>query len=307
LVYASRQTGAPISFNYRIIRKDGAIRHIHAEVRYNSDANGKPWGLYGVTQDITEQKKAEDEIKHLNETLEERVQARTADLSEANKALEAFSSTVSHDLRAPVRAVNSFAKLIQDEYGDKMAPREKELLRFIEEAGLRMSAIIDDLLKLAKYGNEKLKFEPVNMTRLVQGIWLNISRITPHCAVMELSELPMVQVDMSMMQQVVVNLLSNAIKYSSKKENPVVKIWAGQEKNTVTFYFKDNGAGFDMKNYEKLFGAFHRLHSQRDFEGTGVGLTLVKRIIEKHGGQVGAEGKVNEGATFYFTLPVHAD
>gem|GEM_PF-2275640 len=249
-------------------------------------------------------REAEEEIERLNETLEERVQERTAELTEANKGLEAFSSTVSHDLRAPARAVTSFVKIIQQDYGDRMEPKEKELFAYIEDSGKRMSAIIDDLLKFARYGHEKLKIEPVNMTRLVEGIWLNISRTAPHHAELDLQELMNVQVDMSMIEQVVVNLLTNAIKYSSKKDKPVISIWCEQTKENVIFYFKDNGAGFDMKNYDRLFGAFQRFHSPRDFEGTGVGLTLVKRVIEKHGGTVGAEAKVGEGATFYFTVPV---
>lgn len=184
-----------------------------------------------------------------------------------------------------------------------MAPDMKELFGFIEDSGNRMNAIINDLLKLAKYGDEKLKLEPVNMAKLINGVWLNISRTTTHHAVIELGELPDVLVDISMMQQVIVNLLSNAIKYSSKVQKPVLKIWCEQTDTQCTFYFKDNGAGFDMSNYHRLFGAFQRFHTTREFEGTGVGLTLVKRIIEKHGGTVGAEAKVDEGATFYFTLP----
>ena len=302
-IKASNDLLSENSFEHRIVRKDGTVRYIHSISRFEFDSNGKPTGLYGVAQDITERKEAENEIKGLSEHLEERVQQRTADLSEANKALEAFSSTVSHDLRAPVRAVTSFAKIIQKEHGDKMEPEVKELFGYIEESGKRMGAIIDDLLKLAKCSNGQLKLEPVDMTSLVNGIWLNINRTTHHNAKLELAELPVVYVDMSMLQQVVVNLLSNAIKYSSKKEEPVVTVWCEQTDENVTFYFKDNGAGFDMERYDRLFEAFQRLHNARDFEGTGVGLTLVKKIIEKHGGTVGAEGKVGEGATFWFSLP----
>ena len=254
-------------------------------------------------RNITERKKAENQIRELNEHLEERVQERTVDLTEANKALEAFNSMVSHDLRSPARAVTSFAEIIQQEHGETMKPEVKELFGFIEDSGNRMNAIIDDLLKLSKYGQEKLKLELVDMTRLVNGIWLNLSRNSSHLATLELAELCDANVDMSMMQQVLVNLLSNAIKYSSKKEKPVVKVWCEKTEENCTFFFKDNGAGFDMKNYKRLFGAFQRFHNVRDFEGTGVGLTLVKRIIEKHGGTVGAEAKVGEGAVFWFTLP----
>ena len=141
------------------------------------------------------------------------------------------------------------------------------------------------------------------MTKTVQGVWLNLCRNAPNNAVLEVEELQVAHVDRLMMEQVIVNLLSNAVKYSSKKAKPVIKVWCEQADENVTFYFRDNGAGFDMKNYERLFGAFQRLHNNTEFAGNGVGLMLVKSILEKHGGTVGAEGKVNEGATFYFTLP----
>jgi PAS domain S-box-containing protein len=261
-------------------------------------------GTACYSHDITESKKAENEIWQLNEHLEDRVLERTAELSDANKALEAFSYSVSHDLRTPVRAVISFTKIIQQEYGAKMDTELKELFGFISDSGKRMRSIIEDLLKLARFGKEKLKFVPVNMMQLVKGVWSNINRNMPHNAKLDLSELPIIYADMSMMEQVVINLLSNAVKYSSKSENPLVKIWCERTKENITFYFKDNGAGFDMDNYDRLFEAFQRLHDANEFEGTGVGLTLVKSIIEKHGGTIGAEGKINEGATFHFALPL---
>ena len=260
-------------------------------------------GAVLVQIDITAEKEADQKIQELNEHLEERVQLRTADLTEANKALEAFSATVSHDLRAPVRAVLGFTQIMKDEYGSGLDPDAATMLNYIDESGNRMNMIIDDLLTLAKYGKEKLQLEKVNMTMLVNGIWQNICRSTPNHATLYLENLPEVMVDMSLMQQVVVNLLSNAIKYSYKKETPVIKVWCEQADGNSTFYFKDNGAGFDMKNYSRMFGAFQRLHSLSDFEGTGIGLTLVKKIIEKHQGSVGANGIVGEGATFYFTIP----
>jgi PAS domain S-box-containing protein len=297
--------GAHLVFEWMLL--DGKGNEIISEVRLVALSSIDGPQVIANFADITARKEAEKEIQELNEHLEGRVQERTAELTESNKALEAFSYSVSHDLRAPVRAVNSFSKIILKEHGTNMEPDMKEMFGYIEESGKRMGAIIDDLLKLAKYGNEKLKIEQVNMTRLVNGVWLNISRTTPNHALLELAELPEVKVDMSMMQQVIVNLLTNAIKYSAKKEKPTVTIWCEQADGKITFYFKDNGAGFNMSNSDQLFGAFKRLHSAREFEGTGIGLTLVKRIIEKHGGTVGAEGVVGEGATFHFSLPMFRD
>ena len=253
--------------------------------------------------DITNINKAKNEIFELNETLEDRVLERTTELVEANKALEAFSYSVSHDLRAPIRTVVGFIKIIEQDYGASMEPELKELFGYIHDSGRRMNAIIDDLLKLAQFGKKALKPEPVNIGQMIKDIWSNIGRHSELHAILELGELPTVQADMSMMDQVLINLLSNAIKYSSKNEHPVVTIWFEQKEGKKYFYFKDNGVGFDMKNYHRLFGAFQRLHGMSEFEGTGVGLMLVKSIIEKHGGTIGAESKVNEGATFYFALP----
>jgi PAS domain S-box-containing protein len=285
-------------------RKNGELYWESALISSLKNEHGDIVNFIAIKEDITRQKLAEIEIRDLDQRLEEKVVARTSELSEANKSLEAFTGMVSHDLRAPVRAVSSFAKIIQDDYAAKMEPKEKELFAYIEDSANRMNVIIEDLLKLARSGSVKLKSEPVNMKRLIEGVWLNISRTTVHHASLELKVLPVVKTDESLMHQVVENLLANAIKYSSKKEKPVVTVWSEQTAGKITFYFKDNGAGFDMKNYDRLFGTFQRLHNRSDFEGTGVGLSLVKRIIEKHGGTVGAEAKVGEGAMFYFTLPV---
>jgi PAS domain S-box-containing protein len=261
-------------------------------------------GVFISAADVTEKIKAEIKIRELNEHLEERVQERTAELSEANKALEAFSYSVSHDLMAPVRSMIGFTKIIRQDHAARMEPEANELLGYIEDSGKRMNEIINDLLKLARYGKDEIKLETVDMNWLISGVWLNIGRTNPNHAILEMAALPMVDVDMGMMQQVVVNLLTNAIKYSSKIVKPVVRIWCESDEKSHTFFFKDNGAGFDMKHYDRLFGAFQRLHSMHEYEGTGVGLTLVKRIIEKHGGTIAADAEVGKGATFYFSLPV---
>lgn len=254
-------------------------------------------------EDITKTVKAEHAILALNESLEQKVNERTAQLTEANKALEAFSYSVSHDLKSPVRSIIGFANIIQKQYGESFSPDLKELFTHIESSSKRMKAIIDDLLILAKFGKEKLNHSTINMNSLVDKVWGNISLTMPHRATLNTGLLPEVQGDESMLEQVMVNLLANAVKYSSKKEAPLVEVGFENHQGTVTFFVKDNGAGFDMKHYNRMFGAFQRLHDMSEFEGTGIGLLLVKQIIERHAGAVWAEGKLGEGATFYFSLP----
>jgi signal transduction histidine kinase len=253
--------------------------------------------------DRKRKEEAEEEVRKMNLLLEERVRQRTAELVEANTALEAFSYSVSHDLRAPLRSVMGFAQLIKQEHSPSLTGELTELFAHIESSTKRMSAIIDDLLALAKYGKENPHTGLVNMNRLFTNVWDELLFNTPHKATIEIETLPNVEADGSMLEQVIVNLISNAVKYSSKKEKPLIKVGCEEAADSYTFYVKDNGAGFDMQEYERLFGAFQRLHALSEFDGTGVGLMLVKRIIEKHQGRVWAQGEVGKGATFYFTLP----
>lgn len=292
-----------VAFDHRILWRDGTLRYLHSEAKYELDKDGRPIGMYGISQDITERKLAEEKIHQLNESLEQRVAERTAELTEANKALEAFSYSVSHDLRAPLRVISGYIGVIKEEYGKDFSEDLMQLFAQVNGGAKRMNIIIDDMLKLARYSKGALQLTDVDMDMLVQAVWDNLALTNPHNATLLKDKLPNVQADFSMLQQVLVNLLSNAIKYSSKKDQPTVKIAATLTPSDVIFSIQDNGAGFDMAAYSKLFGAFQRLHGASEFEGTGVGLLLVKRIIEKHGGLVWAEGRVGEGATFYFSLP----
>jgi PAS domain S-box-containing protein len=283
--------------------KDGSIiwcEWFHSVLR---DMDGKIQSVMSLVNDVTERKQAEDKIHELNIHLEDRVSERTAELTEVNKGLEAFSYSVSHDLRSPVRAIISFSSIIKNHFSGNMPDPLKEMFEHIESNGRRMDHIIEDLLALAKYGKGKLRPVPVDMNNLVQTVWNNISRCTPHKTKLEIPELPVVRADASLLEQILVNLLSNAIKYSAKKDNPLVQVGFQQDEHYTTFFVKDNGAGFNMQYYDRLFGAFQRLHTSKEFEGTGVGLLLVKRLVEKQGGTIWAESRVNEGATFWFSLP----
>ncbi|HET6227791.1 MAG TPA: PAS domain S-box protein [Bacteroidia bacterium] len=260
-------------------------------------------GLSIFIRDISERKRAELLIKQLNENLEERVKQRTTELVTANKALESFSYMVSHDLQSPLRTLNGFTNIIIEKYSASFDSELKGLFDYILTSCKRMNAIIDDLLKLAKFGNNKLTLGSVKMQDLFRRVWNNLIHNSPTSAQLELLPLPDINADESMMEQVVVNLLSNAIKYSSKEIHPKITVGTCLIDGKTTFFVRDNGVGFSMEHYSKLFGAFQRLHATSEFEGTGIGLLLVKRIIENHGGQVWAEGKENEGATFYFSIP----
>ena len=294
-------SGEPTVFEWVFLNSTG--KNVLCEIRLVALPDMTKPQILGSFIDITERKEIEKKIRELNDHLEERVTARTQELIEVNKALESFSYSVSHDLRAPVRAIIGFATIIQQEYGEGMPVDQKELFAHIESNAKRMNIIIDDLLTLAKFGKGKLHITAVDMTRLFKCVWTNIKHLNQHHAVLELPELPLVEADMSLIEQVLTNLISNAVKYSSKKDHPIVAVSFKDESDKITFYVKDNGAGFNMEHYNRLFAAFQRLHSMREFEGTGVGLVLVKRIIEKHGGKVGAHAKIGEGATFWFSLP----
>jgi len=244
------------------------------------------------------------EVYHTWQNLDNKVKERTSQLERVNKELEAFSYSVSHDLRTPLRAVSGYSIMLKEDYEDKLDAEGKRIIGNIITNGRMMGQLIDDLLAFSRLGKKELTSTKVDMQLLAISVVnellqndlekdykINIGILSP-C-----------EADPGMIKQALINLLSNAVKYSSKKANPEIEIGCEDEETRTVYYVKDNGVGFDMAYAGKLFGVFQRLHSQEEFEGTGVGLALVKRIIDKHNGEVWADGHENIGATFYFSLP----
>ena len=257
-----------------------------------------------VFSSITERKKSEADILALNELLERKVSERTAQLAEANKELEAFSYTVSHDLQAPLRVISGFTKILYQDYKDKLEGNGVEYVKHINNSVQRMSRLTRELLAFAQLGKVELAKKSVDMGQMVNAVIAEIKLSNPGIkAHIKVHEMPPAKCDEGLMKQVWANLVTNAVKYSQKKETPEIEIGSCVVNNTTAFFIKDNGAGFDMKYADKLFGVFKRLHAESDFEGHGVGLALVHRIITRHGGRIWAEAEVDKGATFYFTIP----
>jgi PAS domain S-box-containing protein len=266
------------------------------------DENGNCYRLLGTVHDITELKEQQAELSRLNEQLEDIVRQRTKQLEAVNKELESFTYSVSHDLRAPLRAINGYSEILKEDYSEKLDSEGKRFMNIISANARRMGKLIDDLLTFSRLGRAEMKTMAIDMNRLVQSVMKEINEFTPHHATVRIGRLHPVEGDYNMLVQVMLNLISNAIKYSSRKEAPVVEIASELEDGEVIFSVKDNGAGFDMAYAGKLFGVFQRLHTQEEFEGTGVGLALVHQIVTKHGGRVWAHGEVDKGAEFYFSL-----
>lgn len=264
-----------------------------------------------------QKEQAQEQIIHLREEeavlLEQKVKERTVQLENANeeirltnKDLESFSYSVSHDLRAPARAMHGFSTILEEKYNNKLFDEEgKEALSFLLSESIRMGNLIDDLLAFSRLGKKEIQKSMIDMTVLANNALNDVLKFSEkkYNAKITINNLPSASCDGVLIQQVFVNLISNALKFSSTKQNPIIEIGSFSEANTTTYYVKDNGVGFDMKYYDKLFGVFQRLHDPAEFPGTGIGLAIVQRIIIRHGGSVRAEGKINEGSTFYFTLP----
>ena len=290
-------------FETQIRRADGEIRWIWARGCSLLDETVKPVRMYGTVMDITERKRAEQEIRELNQQLEDRVRRRTAELESANKELEAFSYFVSHDLRAPLRAIDGFSQAVMEDYGPGLPAEGQEYLETICRGAKRMGELIDDLLAFSRLSRQSISLSSVDTRNLVSQCLEDLESTHKDRAIeFSVGELPSCLGDRALLKQVWTNLLSNAIKFTSTRQRASVQVGALCESGKVAYFIKDNGAGFDMKYANKLFGVFQRLHRNDEFEGTGVGLAIVQRIVHRHGGQVWADAVLDQGATFYFTV-----
>jgi light-regulated signal transduction histidine kinase (bacteriophytochrome) len=318
---AARVRGTPFSLELRVLREDGTVRVVHSRGFADRAEDGRPARLYGFVQDITERKRDEEQLKeyrdHLEELVEERTEEiarRSAELEAANAELEAFSYSVSHDLRAPLRRVDGFSRTLSEGYADSVDDRGKHFLERIRANARQMGDLIDDLLKLSRVSRSEMRYERVDLSALVGRIAAELRSTNRDREVRFQVQPDLVALgDPRLLEAAVRNLLANAWKFTSRAECAVIEFGATENagceppdeelgENAVVYFVRDTGAGFDMAYADKLFAPFQRLHRADEFEGSGIGLATVQRIIRRHGGKIWARGAVGSGATFYFNL-----
>jgi len=286
-------------------RKDGRMIDVSVTVSPIRDATGQILGASKIARDITDHKRAEEELRSHREHLEELVAERTAALESANHELEAFSYSVSHDLRTPLRAIDGYSGMLANKYGNSLNSEAQRLVRVVRNNAIRMGHLIDDLLDFSRSGRLQMHLTAVNMQELAESVWSDLEPAREGRNIQfELAPLPLAQGDAAMLRQVWVNLLTNAIKFTKANATAHIRVSGTTQDDRCVYHVSDDGAGFDQAYANKLFGVFQRLHGVEEFEGTGIGLAIVKRIVNRHGGNVSAEGSVNEGASFHFTLPL---
>jgi PAS domain S-box-containing protein len=285
------------------VRKDGGSFWAYGTITPAYEESGALRGFSVIARDITERRKAEEEIRNLNQQLEQRVHERTAELEATNKELEAFTYSVSHDLRAPLRHIAGFSKMLVEDAGGSLKPEAWHYLQRIQEGTHRMGALVDDLLSLTRLGRHEIRVQVTGIESIVSAVITELKPDTEGRVVeWKIGNLPFVEADPALLKVVFQNLLSNAVKYTRPRANAVIEVGAEQMEDEQVVYVRDNGVGFNMKYADKLFGVFQRLHRAEDFEGTGVGLATVQRIVQKHGGRIWVEAELDKGATFYLAL-----
>lgn len=297
--------GAVRDYSLVLRGKSGAATDVLYNASVFTNETGEVEGVFAAARDVTRMKAAENEVRRLNEELEQRVIERTSQLEAANRELEAFTYSVSHDLRAPLRHISGFSKMLSEEFSASLPPDAQHHVQRIQEGTRRMGQLVDDLLNLGRVGRKELSLQVAGLRSIVDEVIQNLKLETADRKVeWQIRDLPYVECDTALMRQVFQNLLSNAVKFTRPREVAVIEIGQEQRDGRPVVYVRDNGVGFSMKYADKLFGVFQRLHRAEDFEGTGVGLATVQRIVQKHGGRIWAESELDKGATFCFTFGI---
>ncbi len=295
--------GGEGELEYRFRHADGRYLWFSTLSRYLLDRAGRFVGAMRSARETTERKRADDEVRRLNEQLEERVAERTAQLEAANRELEAFSYSVSHDLRAPLRAINGFSRIVQDDWSAVLPEEVQSHLRTIRENTTQMGLLIEGLLSLSRLNRQQLRMKPIVTAEMVREVINSLAEQTAGRQIEFLvGDVPDHEGDPVLLRQVWINLISNAVKFTRRRKEARIEIGAVEQNGQTAFFVRDNGVGFDMRYADKLFGVFQRLHASAEYEGTGIGLANVQRIVRRHGGRVWAEAVPDVGATFYFSL-----